>query len=328
MTLGQRRVNPSACLSSVAQTISSKPAPIKTIQVIELGCSRSRHPVRPRSPRRRFGSDAARAEIAREPLGEAGHRRLAHCVHAEARIVEGTPEPGPGAFPVTVDLTATPGGLVATLRLTEWGGRCTSIGQIAPEGTLPLLELYAGCTYKSVERWRGRQSRRSLSLSLPAACGRSSCERDGRLGAAADALLEPAPSSSCSADAWARLHVDIGRVHDLAAGLAAGLDVRDLAARAVAVEPRRPGLACRPAVAPADHRHQHVRRLPEGARDHRVLQARRPTCATASGCSSRTRSAAAASRRPAVSGPSSTSRLSGARRSGRTPRPRGRRTPP
>ena len=59
-----------------------------------------------------------------------------------ATAVEGRPEPALGKFPVTVDATATPDGLVAVLRLTDWGGRCTSIGQLAPEGTLPLLELY------------------------------------------------------------------------------------------------------------------------------------------------------------------------------------------
>jgi hypothetical protein len=31
--------------------------------------------------------------------------------------------------------------LVATLRLTESGGRCTSIGQVAAEAALPLFEL-------------------------------------------------------------------------------------------------------------------------------------------------------------------------------------------
>jgi threonine dehydrogenase-like Zn-dependent dehydrogenase len=72
-------------------------------------------------------TDAARLSVA----GELG-----------AQVVEGKPELSLGAFGVTVDGTATPDGLVATLRLTEWGGRCTSIGQIAPEGTLPLFELY------------------------------------------------------------------------------------------------------------------------------------------------------------------------------------------
>jgi threonine dehydrogenase-like Zn-dependent dehydrogenase len=68
--------------------------------------------------------------------------RLAVAGKLGAKVVEGKPERSLGEFPVTVDGTVTPEGLVATLRLTEWGGRCTSIGQIAPEGTLPLFELY------------------------------------------------------------------------------------------------------------------------------------------------------------------------------------------
>ncbi|HEX2086664.1 MAG TPA: alcohol dehydrogenase catalytic domain-containing protein [Solirubrobacteraceae bacterium] len=59
-----------------------------------------------------------------------------------ARAVEGPPERSLGRFPVTVDGTGTPDGLVATLRLTDWGGRCTSIGQLEPEAPLPLFELY------------------------------------------------------------------------------------------------------------------------------------------------------------------------------------------
>jgi threonine dehydrogenase-like Zn-dependent dehydrogenase len=67
------------------------------------------------------------------------------CAVAEelgAAVVEGEPEPSLGAFPVTVDGTVTPEGLVATLRLTDWGGHCTSIGQMAANGSLPLFELY------------------------------------------------------------------------------------------------------------------------------------------------------------------------------------------
>jgi threonine dehydrogenase-like Zn-dependent dehydrogenase len=68
--------------------------------------------------------------------------RLAVAAQLGAQVVEGEPERSLGAFPVTVDGTATPDGLVATLRLTDWGGRCTSIGQLEPEGRLPLFELY------------------------------------------------------------------------------------------------------------------------------------------------------------------------------------------
>jgi threonine dehydrogenase-like Zn-dependent dehydrogenase len=44
---------------------------------------------------------------------------------------------------VTVDTTGTPEGLVATLRLTEPGGHCTSMGTLASEAPLPLFELYS-----------------------------------------------------------------------------------------------------------------------------------------------------------------------------------------
>jgi threonine dehydrogenase-like Zn-dependent dehydrogenase len=68
--------------------------------------------------------------------------RLAVAEQLGARVIEGDPDRSLGAFPITVDGTATPEGLVATLRLTEWGGRCTSIAQLEPQGSLPLLELY------------------------------------------------------------------------------------------------------------------------------------------------------------------------------------------
>ena len=68
--------------------------------------------------------------------------RLAVARELGARVVEGPPERSLGAFPVTVDGTGTSQGLVATLRLTDWGGRCTSVGQLEPEAPLPLLELY------------------------------------------------------------------------------------------------------------------------------------------------------------------------------------------
>ncbi len=68
--------------------------------------------------------------------------RLAVAQQLGAKVVEGAPEQSLGMFPVTVDGTTTPDGLVATLRLTDWGGRCTSIGQVEPEAPLPLFELY------------------------------------------------------------------------------------------------------------------------------------------------------------------------------------------
>lgn len=68
--------------------------------------------------------------------------RLSVAQQLGASVVEGRPDRSLGAFPITVDGTAMPEGLVATLRLTDWGGRCTSIGQLAPEAPLPLFELY------------------------------------------------------------------------------------------------------------------------------------------------------------------------------------------
>ena len=73
-----------------------------------------------------------------------------------AQVVEGKPERSLGAFPVTVDATATPEGLVATLRLTEWGGRCTSICQLAAEAPLPLFELYTRGVHLHIGRAMAR----------------------------------------------------------------------------------------------------------------------------------------------------------------------------
>jgi threonine dehydrogenase-like Zn-dependent dehydrogenase len=72
-------------------------------------------------------TDAARLGVA-EQLG--------------AKTVDGEPDESLGRFPVTVDGTASPDGLVATLRLTDSGGRCTTLGQLDPEAPMPLFELY------------------------------------------------------------------------------------------------------------------------------------------------------------------------------------------
>jgi threonine dehydrogenase-like Zn-dependent dehydrogenase len=69
--------------------------------------------------------------------------RLSVAESLGATVVDGEPDRPLGLFPVTVDGTGTPDGLVATLRLTEWGGRCTSLGQLAETGPLPLFELYS-----------------------------------------------------------------------------------------------------------------------------------------------------------------------------------------
>ncbi len=73
-----------------------------------------------------------------------------------AAVVQGEPERSLGAFAVTVDGTATTEGLVATLRLTDWGGRCTSLAQVAPSGSLPLFELYTRGVHLHIGRAMAR----------------------------------------------------------------------------------------------------------------------------------------------------------------------------
>jgi threonine dehydrogenase-like Zn-dependent dehydrogenase len=73
-----------------------------------------------------------------------------------AKALEGKPERSLGTFPITVDGSGTPEGLVATLRLTEWGGRCTCIGQLTPEASLPLLELYTRGVHLHIGRVMAR----------------------------------------------------------------------------------------------------------------------------------------------------------------------------
>ena len=85
---------------------------------------------------------------------DAGRLDVAKALGAE--VVEGQPERSLGTFPVTVDGTATPEGLVATLRLTDWGGRCTSIGQLAPEAPLPLFEMYTRGVHLHIGRAMAR----------------------------------------------------------------------------------------------------------------------------------------------------------------------------
>ena len=68
--------------------------------------------------------------------------RLAIAQQLGAQIVAGDTHDSLGTFPITVDATATPDGLLAALQLTAWGGHCTSMAQLAPEAPLPLFELY------------------------------------------------------------------------------------------------------------------------------------------------------------------------------------------
>jgi threonine dehydrogenase-like Zn-dependent dehydrogenase len=73
-----------------------------------------------------------------------------------ARVIEGPPHGSLGTFPVTVDATTSSEGLVATLSLTEWGGHCTSIGQLEPEGRLPLFELFTRGVHLHIGRAMAR----------------------------------------------------------------------------------------------------------------------------------------------------------------------------
>jgi threonine dehydrogenase-like Zn-dependent dehydrogenase len=109
-------------------------------------------------------------------------------------VVEGEPERSLGEFGVTVDGTATPEGLVATLRLTEWGGRCTSIGQIAPEGTLPLLELYTRGVHLHIGRAMARPAIPAILRLVAAGRLRPQLVTSATVAwdDAPDALLEPA----------------------------------------------------------------------------------------------------------------------------------------
>ncbi len=80
--------------------------------------------------------------------------RVARELGADA--IEGAPERSLGSFAITVDGTGTPEGLIATLRLTEWGGRCTSVAQLAPEAPLPLLEMYSRGVHLHIGRAMAR----------------------------------------------------------------------------------------------------------------------------------------------------------------------------
>ncbi len=111
-----------------------------------------------------------------------------------AQVVEGRPERSLGTFPVTVDGTGTPEGLVATVRLTAWGGRCTSIAQLAAEGTLPLLELYTRGVNLHLGRAMARPCIPAIVSLLAAGRLRPHIVTSATIGwdDAPEALLEPA----------------------------------------------------------------------------------------------------------------------------------------
>jgi threonine dehydrogenase-like Zn-dependent dehydrogenase len=119
-----------------------------------------------------------------------------------ARVVEGEPEASLGPFPVTVDGTVTPEGLIATVRLTEWGGHCTTIGQVVPEAPLPLFELFTRGVHLHIGRAMARPAIPAI-LDLVAA-GRLRPElvtsNTARWDEAPEALLEPATKLVISRD--------------------------------------------------------------------------------------------------------------------------------
>jgi len=120
--------------------------------------------------------------------------RLAVAQELGAAVVEGEPQRSLGAFPVTVDGTGTPEGLVATLRLTEWDGRCTSIGQLAPEGRLPLFELYTRGVHLHIGRAMARPAIPPILELVAAGRLRPQLVTSANLSweDAPEALLEPA----------------------------------------------------------------------------------------------------------------------------------------
>jgi alcohol dehydrogenase len=124
-------------------------------------------------------TDASRCAVAQE-LG--------------AAVVEGEPEPSLGAFPVTVDGTVTEEGLLSTLRLTEWGGHCTSIAQVAPDGSLPLFELYTRGVHLHLGRAMVRPTIPAILDLVAAGRLRPQLVTSATIAweDAADALLEPA----------------------------------------------------------------------------------------------------------------------------------------
>jgi alcohol dehydrogenase len=93
-------------------------------------------------------SDGERLELARS---------------AGANPIEGPPPRKLGPYPITVDASASPHGLACTLRSTEPGGICTSVGiYFQPETPVPLLDMYTnGITFKT-----GRVNARAHMLDI------------------------------------------------------------------------------------------------------------------------------------------------------------------
>lgn len=120
--------------------------------------------------------------------------RLAVAQQLGARVIDGKPERSLGVFPVTVDGTVTPEGLVATLRLTDRGGHCTCVGQLAPAGQLPLLELYTRGVHLHIGRAMVRPDMPAILALVAAGRLRPQLVTSATVAwdHAPDALLEPA----------------------------------------------------------------------------------------------------------------------------------------
>lgn len=120
--------------------------------------------------------------------------RLAKAAELGAEPIDDRGERPKEQYPITVDASSTREGLTRTLRATEPGGTCTSVGILyEPETPLPLLEMYT----KGIDFRIGRVMSRAVMpkvLDL-VADGRIAPERvTSRLvdwDRAAEAVLEP-----------------------------------------------------------------------------------------------------------------------------------------
>ena len=90
--------------------------------------------------------------------------RLARAERVGAHPVEGPYPRRAGRYPITVDASGIPAGLVCALRSTDVGGVCTSVAIYWDEVALPLLEMYTrGVTFVT--------ARVDARAAIPAALG-------------------------------------------------------------------------------------------------------------------------------------------------------------
>jgi alcohol dehydrogenase len=101
--------------------------------------------------------------------------RLAVAQQLGAKVVEGNPGRSLGAFPITVDGTGTPDGLVATLRLTDYGGGALRSASSYPKRRCPYSSSTpVGCICTSAAPCRAPRYRRFSTLSPLGDCARNS----------------------------------------------------------------------------------------------------------------------------------------------------------